>query len=475
MTDAGNEQHLAKLLRSFNKPMYISYVHKTEKIISKSHQNSEYANVNIIKNYDGIGNLAFRLSFDYPVFITLSHPICRFRSHRNYPIRERLFIANLGLVPVFFSSLNIMTVLKLWGDRAESFFNPINSPLMDSETRCWELPEASRSSDFSSMNFILQHQSEPEEADIKIAEIYEKYFRLGYWSFPRRGFSPSTHFLHGRTRMSSQVKISKSLYVIKEIGNRTQKFELEGKIIEAVEVTLAGLNEKNGDYFFWYFPAFVDMEIVNKMPKEKLGTSFVNGIVAEIIPWRKPKLSLMTVIVDLGESYYDILASLIGIIADMKYSNTDSVAKICTVDELRENVFNLYLDIHKKLKVPRTLSEMISNSFDIALSSMFPVLIIDDQHVMMIHPLVWGFLKKWNLIGKDDNEQKQILVHLFTLMDLPATAGFSKIFLCDSAEFFEKRGVNKYRLIKSIWHLGRDIRLCKMMRKTLETSDEQLV
>lgn len=155
MTDAGNEQHLAKLLRSFNKPMYISYVHKTEKIISKSHQNSEYANVNIIKNYDGIGNLAFRLSFDYPVFITLSHPICRFRSHRNYPIRERLFIANLGLVPVFFSSLNIMTVLKLWGDRAESFFNPINSPLMDSETRCWELPEASRSSDFSSMNFIL--------------------------------------------------------------------------------------------------------------------------------------------------------------------------------------------------------------------------------------------------------------------------------------------------------------------------------
>jgi len=475
VTDAGNEQHLAKLLQSFNRNMYLSYVFKTEKIISTSSYTSAHTSVNTIKNYDGVGNLAFRISFNYPVYIMLSHPICRFMSHRNYPIRERIFIANLGLVPVFFSSMNIMTVLKLWGDKAESFFHPANSPLADTEIKCWELPEASRSCDFSSMNFLLQQQSDPEEAEQKIAEIYEKYFRLGYWSFPRRGFSPSTHFLHGRTRISSQVKISKSLYVIKEIKERLRRFELEGRTIEAVEVTLGGLTENNNDYFFTYFPAFIDVNVAREIPKEKLGASFVNGVVAEVMPAGLQKLSLMTVIADLGESYYDILASLIGIVSDRKYSETDSVAEIGTIDEIRENVFNLYLEIYKKLRVARTLSDTISNSFDIALSSMFPVLITDDRKVLVIHPLVWGFLKKWNLVRTDDREQKEILVHLITLMNVSVTTGFSRTYLSDSAEFFAKHVTNKYEFIRAVLHLRRDIQLCKTIRKILEYPDEKLV
>ena len=468
MTDAGNEQHLAKLLQTFNRSMYLSYASKTEKIISTCAENSQYSQVNKIRTPDWGGNLAFRISFNYPVYITLSHPICRFRSHRNYPVRERTFIANLGLVPVFFSSLNIMTVLKLWGDRAESFFNPVNSPLADTEIRCWELPESSRSPDYSSMNFILQNLSEPEEADRKITEIYEKYFRLGYWAFPKPGFSPSTHFLHGRASISSQVKISKSLYVVKEIG-RAQKFEMEGQIIEAIQVTLGGLAEKDGDYFFANFPAFIDMELAEKMlSRDNLETSFINGIVAEIISSTAPRLSIMTIIADYGESYFDILSSLIGIVADKKYSSNDSISYIGKVDEIRESVFNLYLDIYRKLKVQRTLSEMVSNSFDIALNTMFPILSTEDPKVMMIHPIIWGFLKKWNLVDNDDKEQKEILLHLLNLMELSNTTGFSKIFLNDDAEFFSKKGINKFNFVRGALHLAKDIQLCKMMKKVLE-------
>lgn len=467
MTDAGNEQHLAKLLQSFNRNMYLSYVQKAGKIISDCSNDSTCSQVNAIRTPDGGGDLAFRISFRYPVYIMLSHPICKFKSHRNYPIREGLFIANLGLVPVFFSSLNIMTVLKLWGDRAESFFNPVNSPLADTEVICWKLPETSRSMDYSSMNFILQHLSEPEAADAKITEIYEKYFRLSYWSFPKHGFSPSTHFLHGRTHISSQVKIAKSLYVIKEIG-RSQKFQMEGKMIEAVSVTLEGLAENNGDYFFARFPAFMDIEIANQMlHKNNIETSFVNGIVAEITD-KGQKLSLMTVVADYGESYFDILASLIGIIADKKYSSNDSVADIGTVDEIRESVFNLYLEIYRKLQVQRTLSESISNSFDLALNSMFPILITEEQKVKMVHPLIWGFLKKWNLVTMGDKDQKEILIRLFKIIDLSTTTGSSRIFLDDNAEFFSKKGINKYNFVKSVFHLAKDIRLCKMMRKVLE-------
>ena len=228
MTNAGQEQHLALLLKSFSKNMYLSYVSGIERII-KSLENANCLGVEKVRTPDGAGNIAFRVRFDYPVYVTLSHPICRFRSHRNYPVREGLFIANLGLVPVFFSSLNEMTVLKLWGHRAEDFFNPQNNPLADTEIRCWELSEASPSADFSSMNFIRQNGSEPREAGKTLTKIYEKYFKLGYWSFPMKGFSSSTHFLHGRTHISSQVKIAKSIYVVDDIDNRPQRFKMEEK------------------------------------------------------------------------------------------------------------------------------------------------------------------------------------------------------------------------------------------------------
>lgn len=477
MTDRGNEQHLALLLKSFSRNMYLSYINKTDIIINKYLSGENYSIFERVRTPDGAGDIGFRIKFDYPVYITLSHPICRFRSHRNYPVRERLFIVNLGLVPVFFSSLNEMTVMKLWGFRAEKFFNPANSPLADTEIKCWEMPESSTPLDFSSMNFIRQNGSEPVEASSRLTEIFEKYFRLGYWSFPRKGFSPSTHFLHGRARISSQVKISKSLYVIDEIDKIPNKLELEGKIIEAVRVILGGLAEGNRGYYFTYFPAYIDTEIANRILQRKnLETSFVNGVVSEVLGPGRPRLSLMTVIAEYGESYFDILASLIGIIADRKYRDTDAISEIGTVDQLREDVYNLYLDIHKNIKVGRTLSETISNSFDIALDTMFPVLVVaEDRKVMMVHPLVWGFLKKYNLVSSNDKEQKEILIHFLSIMHLQRTTGFSKLFLSDSAEYFASRGINKYPFIRAVLSLVKDIRTCKMMRRVLETPVEKQV
>src|SRR5208282_4117302 len=100
-----NEQHLAVLLKKFSQNMYLDYVIKTEQIL-KSKDSSQFTGLEVIKTPDKAGNLAFKTNFDFPVYIMLSHPICKFRSHRNYPVGEKLYIANLGLVPVFFSSLN---------------------------------------------------------------------------------------------------------------------------------------------------------------------------------------------------------------------------------------------------------------------------------------------------------------------------------------------------------------------------------
>ncbi len=469
--DGTNEQHLAVLLKKFNQKMYIDYVLKTEQIVKSCGDSSQFTELEVIKTPDQAGDLAFRTAFDFPVYIMLSHPICKFRSHRNYPVGEKVYIANLALVPVFFSSLNLMSVLKLWGERATGFFNPANSPLADSGALCWELPYASKPAEFSSMNFILQNGSDPQTVDPILTAIFEKYFQLLYWTFPHPGFSPSTHFLHGSTRISSQVKISKSLYLIEEI-NRPSRFFLEGKIIDGTSVTLRGLVMKDNSFFFQSFPAILDSDLAEQiLPRPNLESSLINGVVAEVTQTHDEqhfKNSILTVIADYDyvESYYDILTALIGMVVDFKFANSDSLTEIGSVADISLQVRQAYLSIDRMLKVKRSLSEVISNPFQFAIDSMFPAVVEDEGKLFYIHPLAWGLLKKWKLVRSDKGEQKEILLHLIRLLRLSESSSGMKLFLDKSADYFQKLGVNKREFTRSVFHLGNAIRLLKTMRKT---------
>lgn len=466
-----NEQHLAGLLRDFNRATYLDYVIKTKRIVSTCNEQPGYPTISEIKTADMGGDLAFRTASSFPVYIMLSHPICRFRSHRNYPIRENFYIANLGLVPVFFSSMNTMSVLKLWGERATGFFNPTNSPLMDSSTVCWELPQVSRPAEYSSMNFIVQNGADPQHAEPYLAEIFEKYFKIGYWNFPKVGFSPSTHFLHGRTAISSQVKIWKSLFIAREIGN-SEKIQVEGKTIEGIWLRLQGLAVERGQYFFKNTEVLVDIDLASQMlPRENLGASFINGIVAEVRQREGPTIrrrSLMEIVADYGESYYDILTALIGILADAKYSEGKSIVDIGTLENLREQVHDLYVTLYRHLRVQPSLSEHLSNVFDVALRYVFPVLVIDGPNVLYVHPLVWSLLKKWDLIRKDQVLQTEILLHLLRLLKLSENEPFMKLFLDENADYFAEFGLKKSDLLRSVFELAKEIRLCKMTKEVLD-------
>ncbi len=455
--------------------MYLDYALKTDQIVKSCADHSQFTRLEVIKTPDHAGDLAFRTAFDFPTYIMLSHPICKFRSHRSYPVGEGFYIANLALVPVFFSSLNIMSVLKLWGERAEGFFNPANSPLADSSVLCWELPRASKPAEYSSMNFIVQNGSDPRVVDDYLTGVFEEYFRLMYWAFPQPGFSPSTHFLHGSARITSQVKISKSLYVIEGI-EREDRFFVEGRAIEGTLVRLRGLTMKNGSFFFQTFPALIDQELANEiLPRENLATSFLNGVVAEVTQkgrdeQRFYRRSLITIIADYGESYFDILTALLGMITDSRFSEGESLTEIGTVADLVLEGREAYLAIYRQLKVKRSISEVIGNIFQLAIDSMFPALIEDQGKLYFIHPLAWGLLKKWNLVTTDREDQKQILLNLRNLLKLSENDAFMKLYLDESADYFGHRGVNKLEFTKSVFQLGRAIRLLKSMRRIWESA-----
>jgi hypothetical protein len=472
--DCANEQHLAVLLKKFSQKMYIDYILKTGQIVKSCKHSSQFTDLEVMKTPDEAGELAFRTAFNFPIYIMLSHPICKFRSHRNYPVGEKAYIANLGIVPVFFSSLNLMSVLKLWGERASGFFNPANAPLADSDSLCWELPYTSKPAEFSSMNFILQNGSDPQVVGPILTTIFEKYFRLLYWTFPHPGFSPSTHFLHGSTRISSQVKISKSLYIIEEINNPT-RFLLEGKTVEGTCVTLRGLVMRGDKFFLQSFPAILDSDLDEQiLTRPNLASSFINGVVAEVTQKTSyeqhfTKHSLLTVVSDYGESYFDILTALVGMIADFKFASSDSLTEIGTVANVSKMVREAYLGIDRMLKVKRSLSEVIGNPFELVIDAVFPAIVEDEENLFFIHPLAWGLLKKWNLVRSEKSEQKEILLHLRRLLQLSENSSWMKLFLDRSSDFFHRLGARKPEFTRSVFQLGNAIRLIKMMRKTWTT------
>jgi hypothetical protein len=232
---------------------------------------------------------------------------------------------------------------------------------------------------------------------------------------------------------------------------------------------------KDDRFLFQSFPAMLDSDLAEQiLPRPNLASSFINGVVAEVT--QRPdeqhftKHSLLTVVSDYGESYYDIIAALTGIVADFKFTRSDSVTEIGTVTDLYAQVREAYLSIYRMLKVERSLSEVISNVFELIIDSMFPALVEDDGRLFYVHPLAWGFLKKWNLIRSEKSEQKEILLHLIRLLQLSESSSSMKLYLDKSSDYFQRLRINKLEFLRSVFQLGNAIRLLKAMRSTWTTS-----
>jgi hypothetical protein len=250
-----SKYHLVDLLRNFNPWYYTDYMVKISGIASlyDEDNNLQKGDLRPLASGDLAGQIGFRGRFNLPVYNLLSHPVCKFRRQKNYQLREPYFIGRLGLVPVFFSSLNQMAVMKLWGNRADQFFNPSNAPLPETDIACWEFPTSNRPVEYSTLNFLEQNGSYPEDAGIYLTEIFERYLRLGYWSFPSKGFPTSAHFLFSRDRISSFIRVSKSLFLVEKIGN-LQVITVEGKSVETRQIQVKGLNERTVIIFSRVFP-----------------------------------------------------------------------------------------------------------------------------------------------------------------------------------------------------------------------------
>jgi hypothetical protein len=135
-------------------------------------------------------------------------------------------------------------------------------------------------------------------------------------------------------------------------------------------------------------------------------SSFINGILVELTQTGGRRNSIITLRVEYALSTYDIIQYLIGIVSTNRYRVSSDLADIGDIDDIREGVASLFYEIKRDILMPSTISDTINDLFGICLSQMFPVLLIDCRRVKMVHPLMWGCLKKWNLLKEDTTQQK---------------------------------------------------------------------
>ena len=151
------EQHLIGLLKNFDTSLALSYLDRV-KVASQLADERALSGMSAIHDGVLVDPIGFRISLKEPAFVMLSHPICRLRSKVPYPKQiewERFFVAHLGMVPVYLVNLNVITVLKLWGDDSSMVVSQPFQQELDKGDILLEMASPSRPAQYSSMNFVL--------------------------------------------------------------------------------------------------------------------------------------------------------------------------------------------------------------------------------------------------------------------------------------------------------------------------------
>jgi hypothetical protein len=239
-------------------------------------------------------------------------------------------------------------------------------------------------------------------------------------------------------------------------------------MIKAYKIGIRMLTEKNGTVYFMkrkaYIPKDVFEELLLKQAQEeiKLSESFINAIVLEIRE-KKGSFELLSVLSDIGASYFELTQTLIGYVL-MKIFNSkeDKISLICTINELETNLTNILNQIGRHIRLPSTLSDRINETFTMALGSHFPLFVVDGKDVYYTHPLLFSFLlskNRFNLLL-----QKQNLIKLLKyLKKIREKTPYIDLYLDETLDMFQ--GQSKKELLSEFYQLVRHIKIAKLLQR----------
>jgi len=477
------ESRVGRLLQGFDQGMFYDYSKKTRLFHDEYKTNMDnLPSVEFVEDkiVTGAKVPAFYVQFNSPVYITLSTPLSMFRGHSGrYSGKKGSECAffQLGLIPVYFASMNTMSVLKLYQERAGQVFDPSSTFFED--MKCIEFShkkgyENQNPVKFSSMNIIGQLTAKENLADKRITDwFYHQYFTYGFWLQPRKGFTPSTHMEFGN-KMNAVFKLSKSVYKIDKLGDKEMIMVL-GNEIEVYNADVRGV-WIDTLHFGFPFNAKIEASVLDKLTnKEFRKFPFLNGVMMEIrdmegMRERKFK-KILTASAGYGSSYFDMIQLASGMLCYRICRDNNTISKLSSTKGFQENVERICRDWMKELKITGGLADKVDNVFQIATDKMFPMLVIDNSFAYFTNPLVIGFLKKWNLIVSNDTAQKAILLLLLPLLDKIFSLPWKtrpRIAKEESYRELAKFVGNHPKFCSSLIRLVKDINLSNLIRKTYQ-------
>jgi len=492
MTDSKSkiESRAGRLLQGFDNKMYYDYSQKT-KLFHKEYDKdkNDLPFINFVSDEIVTGEIfpAFYAEFNEPVYITITNPLSMFRNHSGGFAGKKgseHFFFQYGLIPVYFASMNTMSMLKLYQNRAAKIFDPSSSFFDD--MKCIELSNKKGDRDpnpvrFSSMNIIEQSTAKENLADETISNwFYAKYFKYGFWLQPRKGFTPSTHIEFGK-KMNAVFKLSKSIYVIDKLGTK-EKISVSGNEIEVYNADIRGVWVDTlhfGRSFKTKIEASIYDKLVEKEPDE---IPLLNGILMEIrdsksMAERKFE-RILTVSAGNMLSYFDMVQLVSGMLCYRTCRDMNVISRVSTAKGFQENVERICKDWTRELNFSGSLSDKIDNVFQTATDMLFPMIVFDDSSVYFTNPIVVGFLKKWNLVVNNIETQKSILLMLLPLLEKISTLPWKERTKINREENYKelvKLVGNDPKFSSSMIKLFKEIRMSNLIRKTYQTEFSQNV
>ena len=411
------ENHLIILLKDFDPNLALSYLNGVKSTRDMIQAKGLYG-VEEIQDEALVDPIGFRIPFKEPTFIMLSHPICRLRSKVPYPKQiewERFFVTHLGMVPVYLVNLNVITVLKFWGDDSSLVVSRPFQDELDKGDVLFELRPSVRPVQYSSMNFVLQFGAKLYTAPMQLLEPFQRYYGFLFWANPGKGYTFSSHFLHRRTQITTFMKVTKSLFTIRSIGN-TKQIYVQGRSIECKEIDLVGFAfEDDNVREVKGIRSVVPVDIITELEKKDVRRCFLNAMMTELRSgtWRA---NLLSNILEIGESLFDLTSSLIGIQVDRLYHESDRPAYVCTMGELRKSTTQLLKQLFGLIDLPSTISDSVDH-FGLALRSLYPFIIIEGEKVLFAHPIILGFLVQQGMLGLVTHRDDKAMADLLNLLE----------------------------------------------------------
>ena len=308
----------------------------------------------------------------------------------------------------------------------------------------------------------MEHNSEEKLASKTLLEVFEKYMKFAYWSFPQKGFTFSSQIFYSRDFIKSIMKVAKSLYIIEKVG-QAGTYNYEGQSLRYRRALLKGLSRNEDEYFFVTFEALIEEETARSLESGK--SNIINGMVTEI-KQNGQKHKLLTVVEEYENSYHDILKCLIGVAATARNNNSNEIFCIGKYDDLRTDVMRMHDQLQRGIGTPYYLPKEINRLFDFALNDMFPIVVRDNNDIFYCHPIIISFIDSLPNGIDAVFKNRKILTAILKLADKIQTIKSVDIFITDEAEYLNSSGYSKLSIVQGINKISKMVKIAKLMSKS---------